>query len=63
MTEVVKKLAFYKKLRAYFEFQIVEGTPGCLQWDRGTLIFKGEYERCFIILLNSRKYIMKTQTI
>ena len=22
MTEVVKKLAFYKKLRAYFEFQI-----------------------------------------
>lgn len=44
MTEVVKKLAFYKKLRAYFEFQIVEGTPGCLQWDRGTLIFKGEYE-------------------
>ncbi len=54
MTEVVKKLAFYKNLRAYFEFQIVEGTPGCLQWDRGTLIFKGEYERCFIILLNSR---------
>lgn len=44
MTEIIKKLDAQNKLRAYFEFQIVEGTPGDLTWDRGTLRFRGEYE-------------------
>jgi hypothetical protein len=44
MTHVVKRLAAQGKLKAYFDFHIVEGTPGQMTWDKGTLIFKRQFE-------------------
>ena len=47
MTHVVRRLQEENKLRAYFEFQIIEGFAGNMLWNRGTLI----YRKCFEALL------------
>lgn len=44
MTHVVKKLAARNKLKAYFDFHIIEGTPGRMKWNKGTLTFKKQFE-------------------
>jgi len=44
MTHVVRRLQETKGLKAYFEFQIVEGYAGNMLWDHGTLIYRREYE-------------------
>ncbi|MBP3517922.1 MAG: hypothetical protein J6K31_05890 [Parabacteroides sp.] len=44
MTEVIKRLDSEKKIRAYFDFLLLEGLPGNILWDNGTLVFKKEYE-------------------
>lgn len=44
MTHVVKKLQESGDVRAYFDFQIIEGRPGRLKWQNGTLIYKNTFE-------------------
>ena len=57
MTHVVRRLQEEGKLKAYFEFQIVEGFAGNMLWDRGTLIYRREYEAMLYHLVRfKRKY-------
>lgn len=44
MLEVIVKHDIDGKLRAYFDFLVIEGTPGGLHWNRGKLIYKNRYE-------------------
>ena len=44
ITHIVKKLAKEKKIKAYFNFHVVESTPGNLKWIKGKLIYKDAYE-------------------
>lgn len=44
MTHVVRRLDEEKKLRAYFELQIVEGFAGNMLWKKGTLIYRKQFE-------------------
>jgi len=51
MTYVVKKAETEAKLKAFFDFIIVEGTPGKIKWDKGKIIYKNEYEAMFYHLI------------
>lgn len=44
MMHVVKKSQEANKIRAYFDFCVIEGCPGKLRWDKGRLFFKSRYE-------------------
>ena len=57
MTHVVRRLQEGGKLKAYFEFQIVEGFAGNMLWDKGELIYRREYEAMLYHLVRfKRKY-------
>ena len=57
MTHVVRRLQEENKLKAYFEFQIVEGFAGNLLWNKGQLIYRREYEAMLYHLVRfKRKY-------
>jgi len=51
MTYIVKKAAEEGKLKAYFDFIIVEGTPGQIKWENGKIIYRDEYEAMFYHLI------------
>jgi hypothetical protein len=51
MTYVVKKADLKGKLKAFFDFIIVEGTPGKIKWDKGKIIYKDLYEAMFYHLI------------
>ena len=51
MTYVVKKAAKDGKLKAFFDFIIIEGTPGKIKWDKGKIIYKDLYEAMFYHLI------------
>jgi len=51
MTYVVKKEEKDKKLKAFFDFIIVEGLPGNIEWNKGKLIYKEIYEVMFYHLI------------
>lgn len=51
MTWVVKDQERKGKLKAFFDFMIVEGTPGKIKWDKGKIIYKDEYEAMFYHLI------------
>ncbi|MCW5909672.1 MAG: hypothetical protein KIT62_01300 [Cyclobacteriaceae bacterium] len=44
MTHLVKRLEEEKYLKVYFDFLIIEGTPGKLRWDKGKMIYRNKYE-------------------
>jgi len=57
MTHVVRRLQEEGKLKAYFEFQIVEGFAGNMLWDKGTLIYRKQFEAMLYHLVRfKRKY-------
>jgi len=57
MTHVVRRLQEENKLKAYFEFQIVEGFAGNMLWNKGQLIYRKEYEAMLYHLVRfKRKY-------
>ena len=57
MTHVVRRLQEENKLKAYFEFQIVEGFGGNMLWNRGTLIYRKQFEAMLYHLVRfKRKY-------
>jgi hypothetical protein len=51
MTYVVQKAAKEGKLKAFFDFIILEGTPGKIKWDKGKIIYKDTYEAMFYHLI------------
>jgi len=57
MTHVVRRLQEENKLKAFFEFQIVEGFAGNMLWNKGQLIYRKEYEAMLYHLVRfKRKY-------
>jgi len=57
MTHVVRRLEEERKLKAYFEFQIVEGFAGNMLWNKGTLIYRRQFETMLYHLVRfKRKY-------
>lgn len=51
MTYVVKKSEVEGKLKAYFDFIIVEGIPGKVKWENGKIIFKDLFEAMYYHLI------------
>jgi hypothetical protein len=51
MTWVVKKAEQEGKLKAFFDFIIVEGATGKIKWEKGKIIYKDEYEAMFYHLI------------
>jgi hypothetical protein len=57
MTHVVRRLQEENQLKAYFEFQIVEGFAGNMLWKQGTLIYRKRFEAMLYHLVRfKRKY-------
>jgi hypothetical protein len=55
MTHVVRRLQAENKLSAFFDFLIVEGVAGNLQWVKGKVIFKKEFEALLYHLIKFKK--------
>lgn len=51
MTYVVQKAVKEKKLKAFFDFIIIEGVTGKIKWDKGKIIYKDNYEAMFYHLI------------
>lgn len=43
-THIMKDPARNEGIRTFFDFMMIEGTPGRLKFDKGRLIYKGQYE-------------------
>jgi len=57
MTHVVRRLQEENRLKAYFEFQIMEGFAGNMLWKQGTLIYRKQFEAMLYHLVRfKRKY-------
>ena len=57
MAHVVRRLQEANELRALFEFQIVEGFAGNMLWEKGTLIYRKQFEAMLYHLVRfKRKY-------
>ena len=57
MTHLVKRFHDENRLKAYFEFQIVEGFAGNMLWKKGSLIYRKEFEAMLYHLVRfKRKY-------
>ena len=57
MTHIVRRLQESNSLKAYFEFQIVEGFAGNMLWNKGTLIYRKEFEAmCYHMVRFKRRY-------
>ncbi|GHT10686.1 hypothetical protein FACS189432_08930 [Bacteroidia bacterium] len=55
MTHVVRRLQETGQIKAYFEFQIIEGFAGNMLWDKGTLIYRKEYEAMLYHLVRFKR--------
>jgi len=55
MTYVVKKAEADGKLKAYFDFIIVEGVPGKIKWEKGKIIYKNKFEAMYYNLIRFKK--------
>lgn len=51
MTYVVQDEARNRRLRAFFDFIIIEGIPGKIKWEAGRIIYKNKYECMFYHLI------------
>jgi hypothetical protein len=51
MTYVVHKATKEGRLNAFFDFMIIEGTPGKIKWEKGKLTYKNEFEVMFYHLI------------
>jgi hypothetical protein len=51
MTYVVKQAEKKGKLKAFFDFIIVEGLPGDVKWDNGVIVYKDEFEGMYYNLI------------
>ena len=57
MMHVVQRLQEENSLKAYFEFQMLEGFAGNMLWNRGALIYRNQFEVMLYHLVEfKRKY-------
>lgn len=59
MPHVVRRLQETENLRAYLEFQIVEGFAGNMLWDNGTLIYRKQFEDMCYHMIRFKKNIQR----
>lgn len=62
ITYVVKRAEQEGKLKAFFDFIIIEGTPGKIKWHKGKIIYRELYE-CMFYHLIKFKIDCKSQNI
>jgi hypothetical protein len=55
MMHVVQRLEEEGEIKTYFEQYIIEGRPGRLAWDKGTLTYKNEYEALLYHLIKLKE--------
>ena len=55
MTYVIKKAESEGKLKAYFDFIIVEGIPGKIKWEKGKIYYKNKFEAMYYNLIRFKK--------
>lgn len=55
MTHVIFRLNETGKLKAYFEFQILEGFAGNMVWNNGKIIYRKEFECMFYHMVRFKK--------
>lgn len=55
MTYIVKKAEKEHRLKAFFDFMIIEGTQGRLTFDKGKIIYKNQYEVMFYHLIKFKE--------
>ncbi len=55
MTHVIRELQCENKIKAFFDFMIVEGMPGHLKWVEGKVIFKNKFEALLYHLIKFKK--------
>ena len=55
MTHLVKKLHNQKRLKAYFDFHVIEGLPGKIKWEKGILTYKNTMEAILYHLIKLKK--------
>jgi hypothetical protein len=60
MTYVVKRAECLGKMRAFFDFMVVEGTPGKISWNNGHIFYKNKYEAMFYHLVRFKNKCKKT---
>jgi hypothetical protein len=63
MTWVVKKAESEGKLKAYFDFIIIEGTPGNVMWHNGRVFYKKQYEAMFYHLIKFKETCKKKKIL
>ena len=57
MTHLVMRLREENRLKAYFEFQVLEGLAGNMLWNKGRLIYRREFEAMLYHMISfKRKY-------
>lgn len=57
MTYVVKQAEKEGKIKAFFDFIIVEGLPGDIKWDNGSIIYKNEFEGMYYNLIRLKNIV------
>lgn len=55
MTHVVKKMEEVNFIKAYFDYHVIDGIPGNMQWNKGTMIYKNKFEVMFYHLIRFKK--------
>lgn len=62
MTYVVKKAEKEQRLKAFFDFMIIEGNPGRITFDNGKIIYKKQFEVMFYHLIKFKE-VCKKRTV
>ncbi len=60
MTYVVQKSRMEGSIKAYFDFILIEGTPGKIMWQKGELIYKSAFEVLLYHLIGFKNVCKKT---
>jgi hypothetical protein len=61
MMHVVKKMEKENYIKPFFDFMVVEGVPGKLKWEKGSLYYHGKYEILLYHMIHfKKKYSPKT---
>lgn len=63
MTHVVKKLHDKKYIKAYFDFHVIEGTPGNLKWEKGVITYDNKFEAMLYHMVRFKKYAKAEDSI
>jgi hypothetical protein len=56
MTYVVMDEVRKGRLKAHFDFRIIEGTPGKIIWEGGRLFYRNEFEAMYYHLIKFKEH-------